>query len=374
MPLLFRSFPLALARLLPVFAALALLLPLAAPARAQSLDVMAGQMIMVGFQGSSADAASVRALREAIGAGRIGGVMYLRHNIASLSAVRAMNAAFRAAAPAGLAPFIALDQEGGAVERLTQAVGFAEVPNARTVAARYDAAGAETLYADMARRIAALGFTLNFGPVADMAVNPDNPVIARHGRAFGADAETVITFAAAFVRGHRAAGLLTALKHFPGHGSSRADSHEGFVDITATWRAAELEPFRALVAAGYDEFVMMGHLYHAERAGGAGLPASLSRAWIEGVLRGELGFRGVVISDDLEMSAIRDHFSLRETVVGAVRAGMDMLLFSNTARYRAGLGEEVLAILLEEARADPAFAARIEESYRRIVALKARLG
>jgi beta-N-acetylhexosaminidase len=342
-------------------------------AQAQSLEDMAGQMIVVGFQGDGPNDASVVAMREAIAAGEIGGVMFLRTNVASLDAVTAMNEGFRAARPE-LVPFITLDQEGGSVERLTRDVGFTEVPDAESVAERYSVEEAEALYRSMASAIADLGFTVNFGPVADLNLNTSNPVIARFGRSFSADAQTVVDYDGAFIRAHMAEGVLTSLKHFPGHGSSRTDSHEGFTDITDTWDPAELEPYRAFIQAGYNEFVMVGHLYHEDYSGGVdGLPSSLTPRWIDGVLRDELGFTGVVISDDLEMGAIREHFSLEETVTQAVRAGMDVLLFSNTAQTRASLGDEIRAILVAEAQADPAFAERIAESYQRIVTLKGRL-
>jgi len=303
----------------------------------------------------------------------VGGVMYLKKNVSSLDTVQEMNALFRAASP-GQPPFITLDQEGGAVERLTRDVGFAEIPNAETVAANNTPKQAEAIYGRMAQGIAENGFSVNFGPVADLNTNPGNQIIARFGRAFSAHAEAVTAYDAAFIQAHRDAGLLTALKHFPGHGSSTADSHEGFVDITRSWSIDELEPYRALIAGGMADMVMIGHLYHADYADGDGeTPSSLSPRWIDGVLRDELGFDGVVISDDLEMGAIREHFSLEDTVVRAVRAGMDILLFSNTADYRPGLAQDVLDILVREAAADPSFAARIEESYQRIVALKARL-
>jgi beta-N-acetylhexosaminidase len=121
------------------------------------------------------------------------------------------------------------------------------------------------------------------------------------------------------------------------------------------------------------DLVMVGHLIDTD-VEASGLPSSLSPQWITGVLREELGYAGVVISDDLEMAAIRDHFKLREAVVMAVTAGMDVLLFTNTASYRAGLGDEVRDILVSEANADAAFKARIEESYARIAALKQRIG
>lgn len=330
-------------------------------------------MIVVGFEGDDAGDAGVEAVVAELAAGRLGGVMYLKKNVANLTTVRAMNAQFQAAFP-DLPAFITLDQEGGAVERLTKDVGFKEIPNAATVAARNGPEAARAIYAEMAKGIAAEGFTVNFGPVADLNTNPNNQIIARFGRAFSDRPEVVTEYDRAFIEAHHEAGLITALKHFPGHGSSTADSHEGFVDISRTWQPEELEPYRVLIGEGLADMVMVGHLYHADYADDDGeTPSSLSARWIDGVLRDELGFDGVVISDDLEMGAIRDHFTLEETVTKAVRAGMDVLLFSNTAKYRAGLSREVLDILLAEAEADPAFAARIEESYARIVALKARI-
>ncbi|MEO6015323.1 MAG: glycoside hydrolase family 3 N-terminal domain-containing protein [Devosia sp.] len=358
----------------PVFIALAALV-FAAPAQAQTIEQMAGQMIIVGFQGDDASDKSVKAVAAEIASGDLGGVMYLKSNVKSLKAAKAMNEAFRAASPA-LPPFITLDQEGGAVERLTKAVGFDEIPNAATIAAQNSPAEAEAIYGRMAKAIAALGFTVNFGPVADLNVNPNNQIIAKFGRAFGKSSKTVTAYDEAFIAAHHAAGLLTSLKHFPGHGSSTADSHAGFVDISKTWSAAELEPYKAMFADGYADFVMAGHLYHSDYAGTGSvkLPASLSPEWIDGVLRTDLGFKGVVISDDLEMGAIRKLFDLHDTVVRAVNAGVDVLLFSNTAAYSPGLPDKVRGILVAEAESDPAFKAKIEASYARIVALKARIG
>jgi beta-N-acetylhexosaminidase len=343
------------------------------PATAQSLEQMAGQMIVMGFQGDGAGDVSVRAVAGMIERSEIGGVLYLRGNVASLRAVGEMNALFAAAAPdAALPPLIALDQEGGQVERLTRDVGFEELPSAERIAAGNSTAQAEAIYAGLAERLAALGFNVNFGPVVDVNTNPDNPIIARYGRAFSPDPDAVSRYAAAFIDAHHRAGLLTALKHFPGHGSSTGDSHEGFVDITDTWSESELEPFRALIAAGEADMVMTGHL--VRRSSGDGeLPASLSVAAIDGELRGRLGFEGVVVSDDMEMGAIKDHFSRAEAVLAAVRAGTDILLSSAAADPEIGPAGEIRAILVAEAGRDPAFRVRIEESYARILALKARL-
>lgn len=353
-------------------AAAALFAVAAQPVFAQSLEQMAGQMIVVGFVGDSADDESVAAVRAEIASGDIGGVMYLKTNVASRSAVIAMNEAFRAASP-DLKPFITLDQEGGVVERLTKDVGFTEIPSAATIAKTIPVTDVRPLFNAQAKAIAEWGFSVNFAPVVDLDLNPDNQVIGKFGRSFGSGANTVTVYAEQVIAAHHDAGLLTALKHYPGHGSSTADSHEGYVDITRTWSDIELEPYRQLIGGGYADFVMVGHLIDTE-IDPSGVPSSLSHVWITDTLRNSLGFQGVVITDDLEMGAIRDHYGLEETVVRAVNAGVDVLLFSNTVKARVSLGDEVRAILVKQAEADPAFRARIEESYKRIVALKTRIG
>lgn len=340
---------------------------------AQTIEDMAGQMVLVGFTGTSVSDAGVRAVRRQIAAGQVGGVMYLRSNITSLADVKAMNRAFRSVQP-WMPPLIALDQEGGQIRRLTSAVGFDEIPSAAAIGAG-STDDAIAIYGDLAQRLSRLGFNLNFGPVVDLALNPENPIIARYERAFGNDPVAVIKMAEAFVAGHRAAGLATSLKHFPGHGSSTGDTHEGFVDVTEVWNEVELEPYRGMISDGYADMVMVAHIFNGNVVGETDvqLPASLSPEWIEGILREDLGFRGVVISDDMEMGAVRQQFGLRETIVRAVMAGNDIVLFSNTAAYDPELGAQVHAIIVEEARANPAFARRVEESYRRIAALKAKL-
>ncbi|WP_421951576.1 glycoside hydrolase family 3 protein [Pelagibacterium sp.] len=343
-------------------------------ASAQSLEDMAGQMVMVGFRGNAANSAGVRAVREQIARGEIGGVMFLRTNVASLEAVRGINRSLIAARP-WLPPFIALDQEGGQIERLTAAVGFGEIPSARAIAAQTPDR-ARAIYAGLADDLARLGFNVNFGPVVDLDLNPDNPIIGRYERAYGDDPVEVVARASAFVEAHHDAGIATALKHFPGHGSSAEDTHEGFVDVTGVWQPVELEPYREMIESGLADMVMIAHLYNGDIQGDSvgQLPASLSRTWIEGVLRDDLGFSGVTISDDLEMGAIRSRFDLHDTVVTAVEAGVDILLFSNTAEYDRGLGAAIHQVLVDEGRADPAFADRIAQSYGRIIALKRQIG
>lgn len=230
-----------------------------------------------------------------------------------------------------------MDQEGGQVERLTKSVGFAEIASAADVAKSMSPQSAQALYENLAQRLASLGFNVNFGPVVDVNVNRSNPIIAKYGRSFSTDPNAVTEYGAAFVRGHKSAGVLTALKHFPGHGSSQADSHLGFADITDTWRDTEYVPFQKLISQNLAQMVMVGHLYHKSFADAANndYPASLSPVAIDGVLRKGLGFQGVVVSDDLEMGAITEHYGFKEAVLAAVRAGNDILLFFRIHANRA---------------------------------------
>jgi len=341
---------------------------------AQSLRDMAGQMIMIGFAHDNASAKQHQQLVNLIRDGRVGGVMYLKYNVKSQSDVTRMNRDF-SAANNKLPPLIAIDQEGGVVERLTSAVGFKEIPRARDVALNMNKDSAKALYTDLAKRMRKLGFNTNFGPVVDLIINKNNPIIAKYGRSFSSRADITSKFATAFIDGHHQHGMITALKHFPGHGSSAADSHLGFVDISQSWVEAEYEPFETLIKASKADMVMAGHLYHKGyvREGEGQVPASLSPVALTTVLRQGMGFDGVIISDDMEMGAITKHFGFEEAIVRAVNAGNDILLFSNTVKPSLGLPDRILAVLEAEAQRDPAFAAKIRESYNRIVALKKRV-
>ena len=337
-----------------------------------SLETMIGQMIMVGFVGERPEEPWPAKLAAQIAAGEVGGVLFLKRNIADRASVRALTGAFSAAG-GDLPVLLAVDQEGGRVQRLTAAVGFPEVPSAREVAATLSVEAAEATYAGLARNLRCWGFNLNLGPVVDLDTNPANPIIGALGRSYAADPAVVAAYAGAFVAGHRAEGVLTALKHFPGHGSSRADSHEGFVDITDTWSPVELVPYRELIARGLVDMVMTGHLYlEAMSEAGTTLPASLSAVAIAR-LRSEIGFDGLVISDDMEMGAIEAHFSLEDAAVSAIKAGTNILIYSNYQHARPDLPGELIAILAKRAADDADLRARIAESYDGILALKVLL-
>jgi beta-N-acetylhexosaminidase len=188
--------------------------------------------------------------------------------------------------------------------------------------------------------LAALGFTVNLGPVVDFD-DPANPAIGMFGRAYGTDPDLIAAYAAAFVDGFASAGVICALKHFPGHGNSAGDSHDGVADISATWTDAELRPFAHLIAAGRAPMVMGGHLRMTVLEP-SGLPITFSAAVMTGLLRDRLGYRGVVVTDDLDMDAVRRLMGRRQAVVEAIRNGNDLLMIKNLEDYDPLLPQRVV--------------------------------
>lgn len=345
--------------------------PQPAAAAAVPIDKMIGQMLVMGFQGTSADQKWPKRVGEQLKAGEIGGVIFLKHNVKDRARAIRLTRLF-AESGAELPPLIAVDQEGGKVQRLSANVKLSRIPSAQTVARRRTITEANRLYSGVARSVRKLGFNTNLAPVADLNTNRANPIIGKLGRSFSRDPDRVVTYAREFVEAHRKEGVITALKHFPGHGSSRKDSHLGFVDISKTWNKRELEPFRRLIAEGMADMVMIGHLFLAQYQDvpGGKAPATFSKKLVTDVLRGELGYDGVVISDDLEMGAIRKHYKPREALRQAIAAGVDLLIVSNSAKPDVELPRRIIAWLSEDADKDPELARRIRESYDRILTLK----
>jgi beta-N-acetylhexosaminidase len=339
------------------------------------LDAMIGQMIMVGFIGSSERDPGVVAVHNQLAQGIVGGVVLYPDNIAGAEKLRALTAYLRAA-KSDPVPFIAVDQEGGTVQRLTRRNGHSYFPSALSVGrnpsfATYE--NAVRLYAGMAGELAQAGFNLNFGPVVDLNINPHNPVIGGRDRSFGADPRIVTALARAFITAHREAGVVTVAKHFPGHGSSKVDSHKGLADISKTWEETELEPYRALAKDGLLDAVMLGHLYHPRFSDGAMLPASLSGRAVKALrAKGDIGFTGVVVSDDLEMGAVSD-YSLEDRVIKAINAGTDLLVFSNVHLRDPELGPKLHATIADAVRDGRISRLRVEQAYGKIRLLKRRL-
>ncbi len=339
-----------------------------------SLKLKVGQMIMVGFRGI--DLEQARPVVEQIRNIGIGGVVLFDYdvqsktpvrNIASPGQLQRLTAGLQKSSRIPL--LIAVDQEGGRVARLKPRHGFAAMPSQAELGRLDDSGRTAAAAATAAGELRRCGINLNFAPVLDVNVNPANPVIGKLERSFSKSVDAVIRHGRSAVGAYRRSGVLCAVKHFPGHGSSQQDSHEGFTDVSATWRTFELTPFARLIEYGLCDMVMTAHIFN-ERLDPAH-PATLSVRVVDGILRDSLGFDGVVITDDLQMKAISDNYGLDAAVRLAIEAGNDILLFgNNTGSYDENIAAKAAESVERLVRTGVIPAERIDASFRRIMKLK----
>lgn len=264
--------------------------------------------------------------------------------------------------------FIAIDYEGGAVDRLARIDGCITTIKASEQALLSN----EALYQEaerMAISIQQLGFNLNFAPVVDLNLNEHEGIIGKRGRSFSADANVVIRAAQQFVKAFSAHGIVCAYKHFPGHGSACGDTHNSFVDVTEQYHENELLPYKSLLndPALPEAMVMTAHVINRHLDDSQN-PATLSSATINNLLRLEIGFDGVVISDDMQMQAISDHYTLDESIRLTINAGADMLIFGNQLGYITAT--EVINRIETLVESGAIASSRIEQAYQRISRLK----
>jgi beta-N-acetylhexosaminidase len=278
---------------------------------------------------------------------------------------------YQKAAPIPL--LICIDQEGGRVNRLKDKYGF---PRSITASAMGKSTNIDSVrfYAEsIASNLAGLGFNVNFAPCVDVGVNPTNPVIVKAGRSFSANADSVTLLAREYIKQHRKYGVLTVLKHFPGHGSSTADSHLGIADVTNTWTDLELNPYKSLLSEGYVDAIMSAHIVN-RKLDEKSLPGTLSKRVLDSLLRKKMAYDGVVFSDDMQMHAITKYFGLEESVRLAINGGIDILCFSNNiANSEERTVSKVHSTIRNMVLKGEISKSRIDESYRRIMRLKARL-
>ena len=343
-----------------------------APAKAdQELNNMIGQMLMLGFQGASAGSPGAKRLAAQIKRGEVGSVVMLGYNFKSKPAVKGLTNLFKSAAGANKV-FLAVDMEGGSVQRLGKKLGYPRIASARSTAKRLSPTQAKASFRKLAEISKNAGFNMNLGPVVDLLVNPNNPVIAKWNRAYSKDPQKTADYAAAFVESHNELGVITVLKHFPGHGSSSGDSHHGFVNITKSWTKKELEPFKTLIKAGKAPAIMPGHLVHSQIAKD-GVPVSISKPAIQGLLRRDLGYNGLVISDDLQMGAIASNYGYKNTLIRAVNAGVDILMISNSRKPDPNLPRKTIQIIADAVKAGKISRSTIEAAHQRIQTAKNKI-
>ncbi|AHE67449.1 glycoside hydrolase family 3 protein [Legionella oakridgensis] len=265
--------------------------------------------------------------------------------------------------------FIALDYEGGAVDRLATIDGCMKTLKACEQASLSN----DALYAEsekMALTCKELGFNLNFAPVIDLNLNQEQGIIGKLGRSYSNDPAQVIRAASQFVKAFNHHNIVCAYKHFPGHGSAVGDTHEGFVDVSGYYQNSELQPYESLLKQDAAAMVMTAHVIN-RHLDADGLPATLSFPILTGLLRQQMGFNGVIVSDDLQMQAISHHYAIDEALRMTIHAGADMLIFANQLGQISAT--EVIDRIEQLTRAGEIKVSRIDESYHRIMRLKERL-
>ena len=354
-----------------------------------SLEHKIGQMIMVGFRG--VEVKETDPIYKMIVKYKIGGVVLysrdlpskeaLKRNVSSPSQLKKLNADLQAIDSTKL--LIGIDEEGGFVTRLSVEDGFKYHKSHQAIGAIANIDSTRLWAGNMADELASLGINMNFGPVLDLNTNPQNPVIGKRERSFSDSLQLVTEFGKVFMEEHQKRNIATTPKHFPGHGSSATDTHKGLADVSKTWNYEELKPFTNLMRSKHAKVLMTSHVYNENLDT---LPATLSPKIIEELLRKEYGFKGVIISDDMQMRAISNFYDFETAIEKAINAGVDMLLFSNNAApcpkdindcqeipFDPNIAKraiEHIISLIEEGKISEN---RINESYKRILELKSSL-
>lgn len=297
-----------------------------------SLEQKIGQLFLIGFTGDTLT--PNHPIAEDINKRNLGGViLFDRFLAASKNSNNILNARQLSLLTASLQELaaepllVAVDQEGGKVNRFKKERGFPVTPEASALGSCSNLQSTVESAQQTARMLHDVGVNFNLAPVVDLNIFEQNPIIGHYGRSFSADPSTVTAHAGAWIKEHRQQGILSCLKHFPGHGSSLTDSHLGFVDITDTWDDIELLPYRHLISAGQADAIMLGHLYN--RKFDEEYPATLSRVTIQTLIRQHMLFEGVIVSDDMQMKAITGHYGLEEACCKALAAGVDLLIIGN---------------------------------------------
>ncbi len=334
---------------------------------AQTLRQKIGQMIWTSFTGTRLHDTIKVDLQQR----NLGGVILFAANISNPTQVKLLNDTIKMFA--SVPPFIAVDQEGGKVARLSKSNGFDTSYTAYTLGVIFNKEDStRRLAGTMAGWLKQSGFNVDLAPVVDVNVYPQSPAIGKLERSYSRRPDTVFFHAKWFINEFNKKNIVTCLKHYPGHGSALQDSHLGFTDITNTWADSELVPYQLLFANGFTDMVMTGHLYNAHLD--SVYPASLSSYVTTNLLRTQLGFNGVTVTDAMSMSAITQNYSFEDAVEFAVNAGNDILLYTSVLRNGTSLTKQVIDIIEQKIQQGKIPLSRIDESYNRIIQMKTKYG
>ena len=338
-----------------------------------SIEEKIGQLFLIGFEGATLSRKNPVAMD--IVDRNLGGVILFdkllakkltTNNIVTPTQVADLTSSLQELAGGNL--LIAVDQEGGMVTRLKEQHGFQSTPGAEMLGNAANPEETTRSSRQVARMLSSVGINFNLAPVVDLNIYKENPIIGAYGRSFSEHADIVFENTAKWVAAHRQEGVLTCLKHFPGHGSSRSDSHHGFVDISNTWRETELQPYKDFIIKGYREAIMVGHLFNSHLD--EFYPATLSYSTVHKMLRSQLQYRGLIVSDDMQMRAITDRYGLAEACCKAISAGVDLVIIGNNISHDPYILEKIQTELLKAVDQGRLTTKRIEEAWSRIQEFK----
>tara|TARA_B100001996_G_scaffold369870_1_gene343719 strand:+ start:299 stop:1408 length:1110 start_codon:yes stop_codon:yes gene_type:complete len=268
--------------------------------------------------------------------------------------------------------FIAIDEEGGRVNRLKTKYGFHRTRSAKSLGDENNLDSTYYYSKKTSNLLRELGINVNYAPSVDLSINLENPVIYKLERSFGRNPSLVFSHAKSFINAHKENKIISVLKHFPGHGSSNEDSHLGLTDVSDTWMIEELYPYKSMIDSGFVDAIMSAHVVN-KRLDDKKLPGTLSSKIINGLLRNFLGFNGVVFSDDMQMQAITNHYGLEVAIEKSINSGIDILLFCNNQLKENKVStDKVISIIKDKIQSGEIKYSRIEESFNRIKKLKQR--
>lgn len=292
------------------------------------------QMLLMGFDGLTLEPENPA--RSWLNEEEIGGVLLFDYdlskktfgkNIETVAQIKALNQSILDLAPT-IPPFITLDYEGGAVDRLKHIVNCPKTVDAKTLAA-YPIETQNKAFTLMAKTLQYLQFNLNFAPVVDLNLTENDGIIGKLGRSYSNQPEIIAEYAARFVHIFNQYGIICCYKHFPGHGSAIGDTHLECVDVTESFMPQELEPYKILIQnVSLHAMIMTAHVIN-QQLDPKGIPATLSSTILTDLLRNQLHYEGIIISDDLQMQAIANHYTLEEALKKTIHAGADMVIFGN---------------------------------------------
>lgn len=322
------------------------------------ISKMVGQLFIIGFEGKTPS----KEVESFIQKNSIGGICYFGHNVESPEQLANLSNYLQGLSP-DMPLFVTIDQEGGLVSRLGPP--FCEIPSPGQLEKSSPTEVFEMMQI-MGAEMKAIGINWDFAPVCDVNSNPENPIIGRFNRAYSSDVETVERLASGAVRGLQKSGVIACAKHFPGHGDTTADSHLTLPVIEHSYERlndVELKPFRRVIRSGV-ETVMTAHVLYT--AIDDAYPATLSKTIIQEMLRKECRFNGVIVSDDMLMKGITEHYPNEQAVVLAVQAGIDQLLYCMNFDAQERAFEALVKAVID--KEIPLY--KIEESIKRAHQLK----